>query len=305
MTDDERHIVVATDEAFAMPTAVTLRSIALHGGGSATVTVLHDSVGESIRDRIARSIPDQHLTLRWVDVGDFDVRSTGTTHLSNATYFRLKAVAAVPEGVSRVVYLDTDIVVRHDLGPLFELDLAPHAIAAVQSVHYPFIATRGANNHWQELGLDPRAPFFNAGVLVIDVDTWRHDDIEHRALAHLRSPHCGKGADQEALNVAVSGAWHQLDPIWNQQTPLLDDTHGVHLIHADDQIEQARSDPAVVHFQTRPKPWQHGSSHPFDDLWWSIARDTAFAPIEVERPSLLDEARWRAKRAASALVKGR
>jgi lipopolysaccharide biosynthesis glycosyltransferase len=300
-----RHVIVATDEGFAMPTAVTLRSLVTNGGGPFAITVLHDAISEDSRHRIAASLGDHDVELAWFDISKFDVGATTGTHLSRAAYFRLNMNAALPADARRVLYLDVDVLVRHDLTPLFEMDLDGHVLGAVRSVHFPNLATRGAVWHWRTLDLDPRAAYFNSGVLTIDMDRWREVDISATTLAHLRSPHCGRGADQEALNVALNGNWQPLAPSWNQQTPLLNDDHGVQLIHTDEEIRAARTDPAIVHFQTRPKPWHRGCTHPWQNEWLEVAARTAFAETtEQSQRSPRGELVRRSKRAASALVRG-
>jgi lipopolysaccharide biosynthesis glycosyltransferase len=242
----------------------------------------------------------------WVDASRFEIDASRGTHLTVATYFRLWVAHVVPATAERVLYLDVDVLVRHALEELWSVDLEGHAFAAVQSVHYPFVATRGAVNHWRDLDLDPRTPFFNAGVMMIDLSAWRELGVEDAALEYLRSPYLGSGADQEALNVAVRGVWTRLPPIWNQQTPMLTDDYGAHLVFSTDDIDAARTDPTIVHFQTRPKPWQTGSTHPWRNEWLQHARLVDFAPVEdLPLRSRRDEVTWRLRRAASAIVRGR
>lgn len=301
-----RHVVVATDENFAMPTAVTLRSLLLNGGEGFEITVLHNGLSIDAVDGILSALPADDAVIRWHDVSGFEHGATTASHLPDSTYFRLQMAEAFDASVERVLYLDVDMLVRKDLSELWELDLQGAPLAAVQSVNYPFAGTRGAVDDWAELGLDPRAPFFNAGFLLVDLPTWRRDRVAERALEYLRSPHCGKGADQEALNVATSGGWVRVPPTWNQQTPMLDNQHGAHLFFDAEAIEEARTDPAIVHFQTRPKPWHRGGDHPWRGEWLEVAEGTAFRPIaDLRERSVAEEWRWRTKRAASALVKGR
>ena len=298
-------VVVATDEAFAMPTAVTLRSLVLTGGPVA-ITVIHDGLSLDSMDAIVGSLPPGEFTLDWFRVGDLGIRPTTASHLPDSTYYRLWLGEALPERVTRALYLDVDVLVRRPLTPLLEIDLEESVLAAVQSINYPWVATRGAVRAWPSLGLDPRAPFFNAGVLLVDVARWRAEGVASAAIDYLHSPACGPGADQEALNVVCSGRWRQLDPTWNQQTPMLDDQHGAHLLFDDDTLDAARKDPRIVHFQTRPKPWHSGGDHPWRDEWLAIAADTRFGVVtDLRERSRVDEWRWRTRRAASALVKGR
>ena len=303
---ERRHVVVATDENFAMPTAVTLRSLLINGGDGFAITVMHNGLSLDAIDGIIAALPDVDHDLSWHDVSNFIHGATTASHLPDSTYFRLEMAKALDASVDRALYLDVDMLVRKDLSSLWELDMRGAPIAAVQSVNYPFVATRGAIDDWLQLDLDPRERFFNAGFLLVDVAAWRTQEIAAKALHYLRSPHCGKGADQEALNVATSGAWMPLPPTWNQQTPMLDNQHGAHLFFTDQEIATARTDPAIVHFQTRPKPWHRGCVHPWRDEWLAVANATSFRPVtDIRERALADELRWRTKRAACAIVRGR
>lgn len=302
-----RHVVVATDENFAMPTAVTVRSLSVHNlDHPIAVTVLHNGLSASAIDGIEGAVESEQHAVRWHDVSDFDPGATRASHLPDSTYFRLQMGDALDAGVDRVLYLDVDVLVRKDLSSLWSLDLGGAPIGAVRSVHFPSIGSTGAVRYWPALSVDPRASYFNAGVLLVDLPRWRSDGIAERAREHLRSPHLGRGADQEALNVTVSGHWKQLAPTWNYQTPMIDERHGACLLFDETELRDARTDPAIVHFQTRPKPWHRGCQHPWRQEWLEVARETRFERVvDLRERSVADEVRWRTKRAMSALVKGR
>jgi lipopolysaccharide biosynthesis glycosyltransferase len=300
-----RQLVVATDAAFALPTAVTLRSLYLQEGcEDIEVTVLHDGVDADLRQRVDASLPADAPPLRWVAADISVLGELPSYHLPPSTWFRLLAVDVLPPDVDRFVYLDVDVLVRQPLNPLWDVDLDGRPLGAVRSVNYPSMGTWGAFDHWRRYGIDPRLPFFNAGMLVVDVDGWNASDATARIVGLMGSGDI-RGGDQQALNVAFAGRWTELDPIWNQQTPLLHDGRGGHLLYDDATIERAREAPAVIHFLDRPKPWHEDCTHPFRELWRAEAAATAFAPVSLERRRLTEVVRWRLKRAASALIKGR
>lgn len=303
--EQDRNIIVATDENFVVPTATTLRSLSLSDSGDITVWVLASGVTETSRHLIQKSIVGEHITLRWLDMTRATLGDTSRSSLGAATYFRLAVGEMLPASVTRALYMDTDILVADSLAPLWSLPDKGELAWAVRSVHYPSICTYGAMDRWPELGLDPRAPYFNAGVMMIDLDRWRELDVGGKALAHLASPLAnGALADQEALNVVLSGHWTELDPRWNQQTPFLEKNRGVELLYPDEVVQAARQDPAVIHFLNRPKPWHRDCKHPARDAWRAIAQQTAFAPFHLQSDSVLSKARWRVRRASSALIKG-
>ena len=79
--------------------------------------------------------------------------------------------------MSRVIYLDTDVIVRSDLGALFDVDLKLSPIAA--AIDYPLVlaAERGeyisaSGMRWRAgdyvryyLGMTNIGTYFNAGIL--------------------------------------------------------------------------------------------------------------------------------------------
>ena len=88
--------------------------------------------------------------------------------------------------------------------------------------------------------------YFNAGVLLIDLDRWRKERISEKALEylaqHLQSPY----ADQDALNFACDGLWKRLDPRWNFQ-PFYEKRKIADM--------DSKERPGIVHFVTQAKPW--------------------------------------------------
>ena len=301
-----RHLVVATDATFALPTAVTLRSLLSQSGvdSGIEVTVLHDDVSRDVQRLVDASLPAGAPPPRWVPADLSALGHLPPSPLPRATWFRLLAIEVLPPDVTRFVYLDVDVLVCRSVAPLWEVDLGGRPLGAVRSVNFPSMGTWGAFDHWRRHRIDPRLPFFNAGVLVVDTQVWTAADTTRRIIDLMGSGDI-HGGDQQALNVALAGSWTELDPIWNQQPPLLDDRRGGHLLYDDETIDRARTDPAIIHFLDRPKPWHVDSSHPAREAWRAVAGETAFAPIHLDHTARWEDARWRLKRAAAALVRGR
>lgn len=297
-------VVVATDDRYAMPTAVTLRSIIDATPGPVRFAVLHDALPILTQERVTKSLTPGAWNIEWIDLSRHDIGHL-SRDLPAASNFRLLIDEVVAPTSPRLLYLDVDVLVRRDLRPLFDMDMQGRTVAAIRSVNYPNVGTWGAIDNWRQLNLDPRAPFFNGGVLLIDCAQWLEREVSRRCLDYLRSPLARAViADQEALNVVLQGDWLEIDPVWNQQTPMLDHRRGAALVFTDEQLAGALEDPAVVHFLDRPKPWARGCTHPRRGEWLDLAEETAFAPVRLSKRRLRDEVRRRVKRAASALVRG-
>lgn len=304
-TEPHKVVVVATDEPFCLPTAVTLWSLDQRGGGPFTVKILHDRVPDETQALVAASMASTGSRIEWIDMVDHVVPTTDGMHLPRAANFRLLLDDVDLGDARRVLYLDTDTLIMGPIDTLWDLDLEGRTAGAVRSVNFPTICTYGAIDNWPDLDLDPRAPYFNSGVLLIDVERWRARDIGPRTIGYVRSFDARRNADQEGLNVALADDWLELDPTWNQQSPLLAHNRGAAALYPDEVLDAARHDPRIIHFTDRPKPWDRDCVHPARDAWRSAAAATAFAPITLDRTGLVAQAGWRMKRAMSALVKGR
>jgi lipopolysaccharide biosynthesis glycosyltransferase len=94
---------------------------------------------------------------------------------------------------------------------------------------------------WKEAGLHADEPYFNAGVMLIDLDHWRETGVEKRSLDYLRR--FGPKVwfwDQEALNAVLSGQWKSLDSSWNFPASMVD---------------PFKEMPRIAHFSGNIKPW--------------------------------------------------
>ncbi len=118
------------------------------------------------------------------------------------------------------------------------------------------------------------APYFNSGVMVMDLAQWRNQSLGTRVLDHHVGDPQGV-TDQEALNAVAP--WHELDYCWNVQHGNLffAGMHGFVPRPERDAFTDAliarRWDlyktAAVLHFVGNVKPWQRLCPLPGTTAW--------------------------------------
>lgn len=166
-------------------------------------------------------------------------------------YLRLALPQAFRAEYRRILYLDSDIFVQEGgLDDLLALDLRDRAIAAVMD-NSQARTPRRVPEQFRRLGI-PHAPYFNAGVMLIDVERWIEQDITRRAVAFGRQ-HRDKMIrhDQNLLNGVLQGDWAELHPTWNWQYTA-----------ATNMLAEMVS-PRILHFIGPRKPWSiRGGRHP-------------------------------------------
>lgn len=205
-------------------------------------------------------------------------------YISTGMYLRLFLPGLLPEGIDRLLYLDSDVLVNGDLAPLGNLPLGDAPVAAVRdglarSMGYEG-GIPGAGSH-----IRGSAPYFNSGVLVMNLPVWRESTVTERCLDYLveyadelRFP------DQDALNLVCYDRWLRLNSIWNDTV--------LWWLKADDHAT-VRQSVRITHFLGPNKPWQAG--FPFSgyrDRYWELAAkvpglSTVEAPeVCVDMPDL-------------------
>ena len=123
-TSDSREIVVVSgcDDGYAMPLAVTIRSALDRLGADRRMRlfILDGGLSEENKARLAKSWSDPRLTFQWLRPDVDLVRDLPVSdHISIAAYLRLLMPELLPRDVTRVIYMDADMMVRRDLGELF------------------------------------------------------------------------------------------------------------------------------------------------------------------------------------------
>ena len=256
-------VVVAHDDGYAPHSAVTLLSVLDHTPNARLFALVPSTFRQ---EDAMKATVGPALTVIRLDESRFATLKRWAGG-SLAAYLRLSVGDVLP--IPRVIYLDSDIVVRTDLTPLWSVDLGDNIIAAVPDVAF---ADRA------RLGLTPDEPYFNSGVAVIDLDRWRSQAVGDRVVIWAReNPDRLTWADQCALNWVLRGQWLALDPMWNMQAPQFG-----HDTKWGFRFDRRRSgNPAIVHFtaphghgryaDSEGKPWAYLCEHPWRDAYRRIA----------------------------------
>ena len=297
VTDDVIHVTAAADRRFAMPLGVMVRSLlgTLAVGRRVALHVLDCGLSAATRTKLLASWSDKRLQVAWYRVEPGPLRAYPVSaHFSSAIYARVLAPRLLPDIVSKAIYLDADVLVMDDISGLWAEPWAGAACLAVQDVSCPWIdcAATLANYercrpylgihppipNYRELGFSPTDPYFNSGVLVMNLDRWRTEELPRRAFEclddhrrHVLWP------DQYALNVVLRGKWRPLDLAWNQGAHVLRYPDWTTSPFDLDTLARCRFAPRIVHFTTRDKPWIQPEAHPFARRFFDILDLTAWS----------------------------
>lgn len=274
-------IVCAADENYAMPLAVTLRSalINLKNKPKVSIYVIDGGISQRSKRRIIKSCSSPQVDISWVQPNESLLANLKVErYLTIVTYYRLLTSQIVPEQFNKVIYLDSDMVVQGNLEELWQIEIGDNYVLAVQDDNQRFISMSGGLRNYRELGINPDYKYFNAGLLVINLDKWRRDNIGEKVVKFLQdNKDYVRDHDQDGLNGVLAGQWGELDPRWNQMPRIYTYSSWEDSPYDRELYSALLHDPYIIHYTTPPKPWQRGCAHPATDLFFQYLDQTAWS----------------------------
>lgn len=206
------HIAFGVDENYLPAMATTMISI-----------VANNPEAHIIFHVIAVSLPSSDLTILerfaeelkvTIKLHDLDEEAftmlPDNRALTYATYNRLALCEILKDVATHVLYLDSDIVCLRALPPLPELG---GTIAGV-------ILDENQDDTNAGIGRPGARPYFNAGVMYIDVKRWNERNITNTVIKlFLDNKKVDKTLqfyDQDALNIVLTDQVTWLDGKWNR-----------------------------------------------------------------------------------------
>lgn len=192
-------------------------------------------------------------------------------HFSIESYYRLLAHRKIK--VKKALYIDSDTIIRGSLNGLYQKELYGSPLAAVIDPVIPFKP---------QLGILRDAPYFNSGVMLINMEIWRKHSIGEKAIYFAEThPELIEFVDQDALNRVINGHFVKLHPKFNAQTTYFRKNYDQKKSPSElGDICEAIADPTIIHYTGggKDKPWEDGNRHEFRELYW-LYRAAAFSKI--------------------------
>ncbi len=264
MCDNQNTVPVffSCDDNYVPFLAVAIHSLIQHLGDDTTckIHILNNGIEASHLQTLLGMATDR-VSICSVDVSREIAPLLEKLNLRDyytpSIYFRLFIPSLFPQ-YHKAIYLDADVVLTRDIRELYETPLGNCLAGAVSD---DIIAGRQVYHDYTEQGLGiPYREYFNSGVLLMNLDQFRIQKIEHRFIYLLNTYHFDTICpDQDYLNVLCHGHVQFLDKGWNKMS-LNEDYDGT---------------PALIHYNMFYKPWQYDHIC-YDSYFWDAAKETPF-----------------------------
>lgn len=270
-------ICYVCDINFLWPTLVSATSLRRWVTPSAADIFLFTiGIDADTSRKVAEACESLGLTFLPLDDGlisGFDESKFARTHVPRSSLGRFFLADHLPRDYDRILYIDGDTWIVRDPTPLIRYRPPPDVIAAGEDPAFFIQSINGSmGSHIREyfagLGIDGPNGYFNSGVLMARLPTWRAMMAEAFEFFRRNVEKCSYH-DQSALNAVARHRRVRLSPRWNFTTPY---RHwGV----------ESKIAPCIYHFIGAVKPWM-GKCEPWAGIHDAYMEDwRRFASLDL------------------------
>lgn len=233
----------------------------------------------------------QNCSVNLVDMDEYfkniQYSHNNFTHsITTATLFRLK-VPSVLTNLDKVLYIDTDILVRGDLAELYNMPIGNAYLAGVPAVWAH--ANRKDREKWlTRTGIPDMDYYINAGVIIMNLKEMRADDIEKKCFDLIGyEKFKGLDGDQLILNYTCYGRIAFMPCRYNVTASNIKHFERMRVVFSGKEIREAVENPTIIHWTGAGKPWRY-----YDVLlaheWWRYYKMSPYKDVPLHRESNSD-----------------
>lgn len=267
---DRINILVCTDDNYVPQCGIMLTSLlATNIAIKFSVFVFSGGLSAGSRERLRAVVGGGGSIIEFITVEERMISRFASTikegdHVSLAAYYRLFCAELLPHTIDKLLYLDCDIIVNHNILEIWNCQLGNYAIGAIVDENY------FDNKVYERLGLNPsKYKYFNSGVLLINLRYWREHNVTARCIDCVcKMPEKLLFHDQDTLNVVLKDEIAYFPISWNFQTGFLYSFNQDKFSETiRKEITDALQHPYIIHYTGKYKPWFKGSRQPYTSYY--------------------------------------
>lgn len=293
---DNKTLVLSANDFYAPYLSVVLQSVKDNSchKNNYDIIVLHTDISEKNRILLQKQCEAENFSLRFFDVRrrmkkyeNLPLRG----HFRVETYFRI-LLPEIFDSYSKVLYLDSDMVVCDDIAKLFDTDIEGYLLAACRDADTAGLYNGfepGKKKYMDEvLKIAKPYDYFQAGTILFNLDEFRKTYSVEQIMTFAMSYNWDL-LDQDVLNYFAQGRVKFADMAWN----VMMDWNNIRINqiislaphYLKNEYMQARKNPKIIHFAGPDKPWENPSGD-FAEEFWHYSRKTVYYEEALLRMSL-------------------
>jgi lipopolysaccharide biosynthesis glycosyltransferase len=264
MTHEDIQILFSCNEKYAAYLSVTLVSILKNTSRRICFYIVGDEISEESKRKLNVIAEVSGANIEFIAFPSGLVDHLPVGAWPKSIYVKLLAPRLFPT-LDKIIWIDVDTLVLGDIARLWDTSLDSYALAATaEDTLSPVHPAR----HRKRLKLD--GLYFNAGVLLLNLDYWRQSHISEEIVKFIEREKNLIFPEQDAINVVLHKQILPLDCRFNFFP----------LSELSSKAIQQFGEPVIVHFIVQQKPWRYRKipfllwsvrGYKFIDLWWQYA----------------------------------
>jgi lipopolysaccharide biosynthesis glycosyltransferase len=242
------HLITGGDLLFLPGIRATVASalIGISENRAAVFHILDGGLGEDVQRSLQSMAQRCHANANLIfhTIPDASIKRYMPGPGNSRMYYARIGMASLMTNVERGIYLDSDTLVMGDLSDLWDSDFAGAIVMASRDRK---VCLLYEDSPWPLAPREESLPYFNSGIMLVDFQKWRAENVEQQCLDLIANPSVTyQWWDQTILNHVLRGKVGFLPQEWNWQSeefPPIDEPT-----------------PRILHYTTRLKPWFYWGS---------------------------------------------
>lgn len=162
--------------------------------------------------------------------------------------------------LDKILYLDSDVIIRGDLSDLYNIDLKQNYVAAVRDIL--------GEQQGHAVKMQHRY-YFNSGIMLLNLKQMRDDDIPDKLIEQKRNEPWHTFMDQDTLNYVFAEHVVYMPLKYNFMQYCLRSFSNADLANkfnvSNATIQDYRENPLIFHLAHKIKPWDTKSALGFEE----------------------------------------
>lgn len=286
------NIVFATSDLYSKPALVTIKTLLMNNTRCKELNIYYveNDVSEENKSLISELVTSYGRNIVFIPMPKDYLSIKGLLRTNAIVYSYCYFQDLLPRTVDKVLLLEADSIVTDDLTEMYSTELEDYYLGAVDDLQSKW--------YKRKLGMKDDSPYFNCGIMLINLKKWRTDGITEK-ITHMIED--GKSKFfyevQDELNVLMEGKVKILPPRFACTTAifLFDYKNMLRYrmpttVCSLNDFEEGKKNPSIVHFTKnqiiQPRPWVEDCTHPYKRYYEKAKSETVLA----------DEKLWKSNR---------
>ena len=268
------NIAIALNKNLLLQSCILLASIAVNNPDEAVrVYVLHSELTDEDIELMQKTIDDYYsyqiipVFLKRNLFSDLPEKS----YWSLEAYYRLMLTDILPDDVSRILYLDIDIIVNKNISNFYASDFKGSLLISSEDPIFDPSKQSPVVTLFEDK-IDDGFKYFCSGMILYDIAGLRQKNYTFKKYIKVFSDISDKVEcpDQDLLNYIH---WRDVKLVDNSKYGVFAKT--AHL--AGRTYSDLKENAAIIHYAGPNKPWTVNlTSYDIEKIWWEYAKITPF-----------------------------